>query len=168
MTTRHTVSTPASPAPAPEPAPAPAPTRPLDTRRARVDRARRLVGAFFVVCGGVHLGIVAADPQLYRGFADGALSSFVRDGWAEVFMAHPALWGLAVAVGETTLGVLLLRGGRRARIGWLGLIAFHVALMLFGWGFWLWSLPALALLVPLAVADRRLGAHRSSTTGRGA
>jgi hypothetical protein len=32
-------------------------------------------------------------------------------------------------------------------------IVFHLALMLFGWGFWLWSAPALALIVPLALAD---------------
>ena len=145
MTTHQTVPTAAERA------------RPDHARRARVRRARRILGGFFLFTGGVHLGIVGADPQFYRDFANGALFPLVRDGWAEVFMAHPALWGLALVVGETTLGVLLLQGGRWARLAWAGVIAFHVALMLFGWGFWLWSLPALALLVPLAVADRRLG-----------
>jgi hypothetical protein len=32
-------------------------------------------------------------------------------------------------------------------------IAFHVLLMLFGFGVWLWCLPALALLVVLARKD---------------
>lgn len=120
-------------------------------------RARGIVGGFFLFTGGVHLGIVGADPQFYANFADGALFPVVRDGWAEVFMVHPSLWGLALVVYETTLGALLLRGGRWVRFGWAGVIAFHLGLMLFGWGFWLWSVPALALLVPMAVADRRQG-----------
>lgn len=32
---------------------------------------------------------------------------------------------------------------------------FHVLLMLFGWGVRLWSVPALAILVPLAAHDLR-------------
>lgn len=82
--------------------------------------------------GGVHLGIVAADTGFYRHFADGALFSFVRHGWADVFMVTPVFWGLCLA---------------------LGVIAFHVLLMLFGFGFWLWCVPALCLLVPLARKD---------------
>lgn len=66
---------------------------------------RSVVGGFFLSMGGVHLGIVAADTGFYRHFADGALFSFVRHGWADVF------------------------------------------------GFWLWSVPALCLLVPLARKD---------------
>lgn len=122
------------------------------TRR-RPGTARTVVGGFFLSMGGVHLGIVAADPQFYRPFADAALFPFVRDGWADIFMAAPVFWGLCMVAGETTLGVLLLAGGRAARLGWVGVIAFHLLLMLFGWGVWLWCLPALALLVPLAIRD---------------
>ena len=103
--------------------------------------------------GGVHLGIVAADPETYRHFADAGLFAFVRDGWQDVFMANPALFGLLLAAGETVLGVLLLLGGRYATIGWGGVIAFHAWLMLFGFGIWLWCLPALTALVILAGRD---------------
>jgi hypothetical protein len=96
--------------------------------------------------GGIHIGIVAAGTQTYRHFADGALFGFVRSAWADVFMAHPAVWGLLLALGEITLGAALLRGGRGAQWGWMGIIAFQVLLMVFGWGFWLWSVPALAVL----------------------
>lgn len=116
---------------------------------------RQIVGAFFVSMGGVHIGIVAADAGFYRPFADAALLPFVRTGWLEVFMAHPAVWGLLVAAGETVLGAMLLRGGRWALPGWVGVIGFHLALMLFGGGVWLWCVPALAFLVPAAIADRR-------------
>jgi hypothetical protein len=115
--------------------------------------ARKIVGGLYLSTGGVHLGIVAADPNFYRPFADGALFPFVRTGWQEIFMAHPSGWGLVMTAGETALGLMLLRGGRWARVGWIGVIAFHLALLLFGWGFWMWSLPALALLVPAAIAD---------------
>ena len=109
-----------------------------------------VVGGFFLSMGGVHIGLVAADTEVYRHFADAGLFAFVRDGWRDVFMAQPALFGLLVAAGEITLGALLLRGGRAADIGWVGVITFHLLLMLFGFGFWLWCLPALALLIYLA------------------
>jgi fatty acid desaturase len=48
------------------------------------------------------------------------------------------------------------REGTLARRGRLvtGGLFLSTGLMLFGVGFWLWSLPALAVLVPLARADR--------------
>ena len=116
-------------------------------------RARTIVGGFYLSMAGVHLGIVAADPDTYGHFADGSFLGFVRSGWDDVFMANPDRWGLALFAGETVLGACLLAGGRWARAGWVGVIAFHVLLMLFGFWVWLWSLPVLAMLVPLAVAD---------------
>ncbi|WGX95098.1 hypothetical protein [Nocardioides sp. L-11A] len=114
---------------------------------------RSAVGAFFLVTGGVHLGIVVADPEFYRPFADGAFLPFVRDGWADVVMVHPELYGLLLMAGEIVLGVCLLVGGRAARVGWAGVIAFQLLLVLFGWGFLFWVVPALAVLVPLARRD---------------
>ncbi len=127
-----------------------------DARRPRRAWERSLVGCFFVMMAGVHLGLVAADPGVYRHFADEALFAFVRSGWREVFMADPAFWGLCVMAGELVLGALLLFGGRAATVGWVGVLTFHILLMLFGPGFWLWSVPAVALL--LFLARRDLGA----------
>ncbi|MBM7515676.1 hypothetical protein [Nocardioides nitrophenolicus] len=115
--------------------------------------ARCVVGAFFLVTGGVHLGIVISDAEFYRPFADEALFPFVRDAWAEVFMARPELYGLLLMAGEIALGGCLLVGGRAARVGWAGVIAFHLLLVLFGWGFLFWVVPALGVLVPLAWRD---------------
>ncbi|WP_206604383.1 hypothetical protein [Arthrobacter pityocampae] len=115
--------------------------------------ARKIVGGFFVFTGGVHLGIVMADPQLYANFAQESFIPLVERAWNQIFMAAPARWGLVVSLGEATLGVLLLRGGEWAKAGWIGVIAFHLGLMLFGWGFWLWSVPALVFLVWAARAD---------------
>jgi len=120
-------------------------------REGRVSRrARSVVGGFFLTMGGVHIGIVAAGPTFYGRFADAAFFSFVRTGWSEIFMASPVFWGLCLALGEILLGTCLLLGGRYARVGWVGVITFHLLLMLFGLGTWLWCLPALAVLVTLA------------------
>ena len=54
--------------------------------------------------GGVHLGLVAADPDVYRHFADDALFGFVADGWREIVMARPELYGLLLMAGEIALG----------------------------------------------------------------
>jgi len=114
---------------------------------------RRVVGAFYLVMGGVHLGVVSADTETYRHFADDGIFPFVREGWSSIVMAQPSFWGLLLMVGEVTLGALLLTGPRTARLGWAGVIAFHVLLLPFG--FWLWSyaVPALAILVWLARRD---------------
>ena len=96
---------------------------------------RALVGGFFLVTGGTHLGIVVADPGFYRHFADGAQFAFVRSGWRDIVMAHPVWYGLLLMAGEIALGVALLVGGRTARVGWIGVITFHLLLVLFGWGF---------------------------------
>ena len=114
-----------------------------------------VVGGFYLVMGGVHLGIVAADPTTYEGFAQRGLFGFVRTGWADVVMANPAVWGLLLMAGEVTLGTLLLLGGRAARLGWVGVITFHALLLLFGWWLWVWALPALMLLTTLARRDFR-------------
>jgi hypothetical protein len=73
---------------------------PIRLRR-RPKLTRRVVGGFYLSMGGVHLGIVAADPNFYRPFAEGAMFEFVRSGWSVVFMAHPSVWGLVIAAGET-------------------------------------------------------------------
>jgi hypothetical protein len=112
-----------------------------------------VVGGFYLSMGGVHLGIVAADTETYRHFADAGLFPFVRDGWQNIFMTQPAAFGLALMAGEMALGILLLLGGRFATVGWAGVVVFHVLLMLFGFGIWLWCIPALTALVYLAHKD---------------
>jgi hypothetical protein len=123
------------------------------TRTPWSERARHIVGGFFLTMAGVNVGIVVADPQTYRHFADGAYLDFVTRQWNDIVMTNPSFWGLLLATGELVLGVLLLSGGTAARIGWVGVIVFHVLLMLFGPGTWLWCVPVLAALVPAAVAD---------------
>ena len=122
---------------------------PVSTRR---DLAASLVGGFFLVMAGVHLGLISSDPEAYRHFADHALLGFVRTGWAEVFMAAPVVFGALLMLGEILIGTLLLAEGRAARVGWSLAVAFHALLLLFGWWAWLWAVPAGTLL---AILSRR-------------
>lgn len=115
--------------------------------------ARAIIGSFFLWTSGIHVGIAAIDASSYQHFADTAVVAWVERGWNEVFMARPRAWGLAVAAGELLLGILLLRGGGAAKVGWLGVIGFHLVLVLFRWWFLIWSAPALLVLVPLARRD---------------
>ena len=82
--------------------------KPPAHRARRPALGRTVVGGFFLMTGGVHLGLVAADPQVYENFADEALFEFVRTGWRDVVMAAPAVYGLLLMVGEVTAGALLL------------------------------------------------------------
>ena len=111
--------------------------------------------------GGVHLGLVAADPQVYRHFADNGLFAFVRDRLDRHRDGRPGFYGLLLMAGEVTAGALLLIGGRAARVGWVAVIAFHVLLLVFGWWIWAWCLPALALLTWLAGRDFRTSTDRT-------
>ena len=128
------------------------PTR-LAARATRARRIRLLVGGFYLTMGGINAGIVFADPQTYQHFADSAYLDFVTQHWNGIVMANPSFWGLLLATGEIVLGALLLYGGPAARFGWLGVLGFHVLLMLFGPGIWMWCIPVLAVLVPAARAD---------------
>jgi len=120
--------------------------------------ARRIVGGGFLVAGGVNAGIALTDPQTYATFADQSYLPFVTSAWHDVVMAHPTAWILLLAAGEIALGALLLSDRRPAvRVGWGGVRTFQVLLMLFGFGFWLWSLPALAVLLPVARRDLNRG-----------
>ena len=136
------------------------------TQPSRTVAVRRFVGGFYLVMGGINAGIVAADPQTYRTFADGSFWPFVANTWRDVVMDHAAAWLLALALGEMLLGAALLRGGRAARAGWVGVMVFHVLLMSFGFWVWLWSLPVLAFLLPVVRRDwPLLGADPASGAG---
>ena len=82
-------------------------------RVAHAGLGRTAVGGFFLVMGGVHLGLVSADPQVYQHFADDALFDFVSTGWREIVMAARALYGLLLMAGEVTAGALLVTLARR-------------------------------------------------------
>jgi len=100
--------------------------------------------------GGAGGGVAAVQGGVGTEAADtddtGAGPDDVSDG-GEVL--------LAVALGELLIGLDTLRGGHWTLLGLSGAIGFHLCLMLFGWGFWLWSLPTLTVLALCFVREIR-------------
>jgi len=86
----------------------------------------------------------------YAGCADPAHFAWVTHAWNAVVVPNQVLFiGLLVAF-EATAGVLAISGGRRTQLGYLAVIAFYLALWLFGWietGWVLVMLPAMLLLL---------------------
>ncbi len=112
---------------------------------------------FLPAGAAVHAWYLATDVS-YSGFADWSWSSFVTDTWETLVVPHDAIFiGLLIAF-EATVGVLVLVPGRARRIGLVLIMAFHVALLSFGWAYLVWVAPMLAALVLLLRADRRQSA----------
>jgi hypothetical protein len=63
-----------------------------------------------------------------------------------VFMAHPSIYASLIGGYELATGVLLFKSGRAAVWDFWAALAFQVALTFFGFGIWLYCLPAIALL----------------------
>jgi hypothetical protein len=112
------------------------------------------IGGFYLTTAGINIGLAIGRPHLYDRFADQALFGWVRSVWSVTFRAHPAVWAGSLAVGEALLGAALLTPGRVALAGCVGVVAFHVALLAFGWWAWVWAVPVLALTIPLTLAYR--------------
>jgi hypothetical protein len=147
--------------------PRPAATLATPRRPGRVASVGRLaVGVMFAGGSAVHVVIVVTGTETYQHFADTAFLPFVKQAWLSVFMPHAALLGLLLAAFELAVGLLILAGARRTVLGLVAAIAFHLGLMLFGWGFWFWSVPMLAMLVALLRYDfdNALGPRRNQRT----
>jgi hypothetical protein len=120
----------------------------------RVASVGRLAfGVMFAGGSAIHVAIVVTGTETYRHFADTSFIPFVKQAWLSVFMPHAALFGLLLAAFELAVGLLILAGGRKTTLGLVAALAFHLGLMLFGWGFWFWSVPMLAMLVALLRYD---------------
>lgn len=108
---------------------------------------RRALAGMFLAGGVVHVVLGLVAPEVYDSFADGAIVDVVRTAWRDLFVPNATLLALGLAAFEATVGGLILRGGRAGRFGLVGAIAFHVALVAFGWWYLAWSVPMIALLV---------------------
>ena len=124
------------------------------SRRARY-LGRAAVGVLFVVGGALLHVVNLATGADYAGFADPAHFAWVTDAWRAVVAPNQVLWiGLLVAF-EATVGALILSGGRRTQLGYVGVIGFYLALWLFGWIETVWVVAMLPPMVLLLRAERR-------------
>ena len=113
------------------------------------------LAVFYLAAGAaVHAWNLATEVS-YSGFADWSWSSFVTDTWESLVVPHDWIFiGLLIAF-EATVGLLVLIAGRPRRIALMLILAFHLALVSFGWAYLVWVVPMVAALALLLRADRQ-------------
>ena len=116
---------------------------------------RVAVGVLFIGGGALLHLINLASGANYSGFADPAYFPVVTETWKAVVVPNAALFIGLLAVFEATVGLLALCGGRWTRLGYAGVIAFYLALWVFGWMETVWVLLMLAPMLGLLRAERR-------------
>jgi hypothetical protein len=110
--------------------------------------ARIFVGVFFIIMAvgvNVVLSIVAPEQFVKLG-TDTPLIPFYGWFFQNIVALAPQLIGILAAAGETALGLLILSGGRQAKLGLLGAIIFLIVITPLG----IWTLPNPVLAVGLA------------------
>ena len=105
----------------------------------RPNAARIFVGVFFIIMAvgvNVVLSIVAPEQFVKLGTDTPLIPLY---GWffQNIVAPAPQLIGILAAAGETALGLLILSGGRRAKLGLLGAIIFLIVITPLG----IWTLP---------------------------
>ena len=123
------------------------------SRRAR-SLGRAAVGVLFFG-GALQHVINLASGADYADFADPAHFGWVTDAWRAVVAPNQVLWIGLLAVFEATVGALVLSGGRRTQLGYVGVIGFYLALTLFGWFETVWFVVMVPAMVLLLRAERR-------------
>ena len=101
---------------------------------------RAAVGVLFIVGGALLHVINLVTGADYAGFADPAHFGVGHRLLAGVVAPNQVLFIGLLLVFEATVGVLVISGGRRTQVGYVGVIAFYLALWLFGWIETVWCL----------------------------
>lgn len=122
---------------------------------------RYSVAALYIGAGAaVNAVLLAQGGETYSKFADGASIAFVRHTWHTLVMPNRYFWISLLIVFELALGIVVLLKGRLTQYAYLSAIGFHLALLSFGWGFFVWSIP---MIVSLATLMRAEAARPSSS-----
>lgn len=152
----------------------------LSSLRAASNRRAYLIGVtsvsvLWLVAGAGANAYFLARGDNYSGFADAASTAFVRETWESLVVPRHKLFIGLLILFEAAAGALVLAGGKVRQAALLLLIAFNVALVSFGWGYLVWSVPmglALWLLwragrrVPATVQRPGHGPRRPAAAGR--
>lgn len=127
------------------------------TRAMYVGRAA--LATLYIGAGALVNAVFLATGSDYAEFAATSYIPFVRDTWRSLVVPNVSIF-IPLLIGfETAVGALVLRGGRFTQIGLVAAIAFHAALLPFGWGSYMWSIPMIVALALLLRSERR--AHTS-------
>jgi hypothetical protein len=95
----------------------------------RPNAGRIFLGFFYIAMGlVVHGAFILTNPQSYVDFGQGALIPIYRELTTTVIALSPVLFGAALLVFETLMGLLLLNKGQYVRLGLIGTTLFILAL----------------------------------------
>jgi hypothetical protein len=117
--------------------------------------ARAAMATLFIGAGAAVNAFFLLRGDDYSEFADGSYVAFVRDTWRSLVVPNHDVFISVLIAFELAVGILVLLGGRSTRVAYVAAIGFHIALLSFGWGFYLWSIPMLVALVTLLLAEGR-------------
>lgn len=124
----------------------------------------RAATAVLFVIGGALLHVInLATGGDYTEFADPAHFQWVTDAWRAVVAPNQLLFIGLLIVFEATVGLLVISGGGRTQVGYIGIIAFYLALWLFGPIETVFVLVMLVPMVLLLRAERRAAMTPAST-----
>jgi hypothetical protein len=128
----------------------------LASRRARALLTGRVALGLLMLVGGAAVNAFYLVTDVgYDSFADTSMLAFVTDTWRELVVPNQEIFIGLLVVFEAIAGVLVLIGGRAATVGMIAVLGFHVGLLFFGWGFWLWAVPMLIAVGALLRAHIR-------------
>ena len=116
---------------------------------------RIAVGVLMLFGGAGFNAVNLATGGDYAGFADNAHFDWVTTAWRAVVAPHQPMFIGLLVIYQAADGVLILIGGRRTQLGYVGAIGFHLALWLFGWFVTIYALIIVPALVLLLLAERR-------------
>lgn len=112
----------------------------------------RSFGGMFVGGGLAHLLLLSLHSAAYDTFANASYWPFITHAWRSVLVPDVYYLVPLLATFELAVGVVIV--GRPFRLlGISAAAAFNAALVLFGWGFFIWSGPVLALLSVFALRE---------------
>ena len=115
---------------------------------------RAAVGVLFLFGGALLHVVNLATGGDYAGFADPAHFGWVTHAWRAVVAPNQLLFIGLLVVFEATAGILAVGGGRWTRLGYTAVIAFYVALWIFGRYETVWCVVMLPAMVVLLRAER--------------
>jgi hypothetical protein len=116
--------------------------------------ARIGVGVLYLGGGATVNTLLLLLGEDYADFAEGSDLPFVRHTWHTLVVPNHETWISLLIAFEVAVGVLALLGQRRTQLAYAAAIGFHVALLSFGVGFYVWSLPMIAALARLLRGER--------------
>ena len=122
---------------------------------------RVAVGVLMLFGGACVNAYYLASGRDYAGFADPAHFGWVTDTWRAVVAPNQVAFIGLLVLFEATVGVLILSGGRRTKLGLAAAIAFHSLLWLFGWIELVWCLVMLPPMILLLRAERHTTAYEA-------